>query len=121
MQHLFDALTNRVAFLVEGGELTLVGDLNLLLRGKLGAEIFNFSLGGTAGFTLALDDLDGAKHLLLQRLELVDGDRGCTHNSLKYSRPKRGIPEGMLCGTFAGAWLRFAEALEVHGSFTLSR
>ena len=47
------------------------------------AERGNFGLGCGAGFAFALDDFDGAKDFLLERLEFICADAravsGCAH------------------------------------------
>ena len=69
-------------------------------RGDLG-------LGGGAGFALALDDLDGAKNFLLERLELVGANaradgRG-THNSTSIDAGDVDWPEGNGVGIYLDA------------------
>ncbi len=62
----------------------LLVDLGLVLRDLL-LKTCDLGLGGGTSFTLLLHDLDGAKDLLLERLELVCADGGgCAHaGSLK--------------------------------------
>jgi hypothetical protein len=76
LEHLFDALADCFALFSEGGEFGFGGGL---LGRKLLTERGYFGLGGGAGFAFALDDFDGAEDFLLERLELVDADGGCTH------------------------------------------
>jgi hypothetical protein len=82
LQHLLDTLTDLIALLVEVAELGLGDGGGGSLGLKLLAKALDLGFGGGTCFALALDDLDCAENLLLERLELVDADGGgCAHVS----------------------------------------
>src|ERR1700729_2523239 len=71
VEHLFDALADEVAFLVEGGELGLDICLGLIVGGELGAEGGYFGLQGCvlrvgcgASFAFAFNYLNGLEDFL---------------------------------------------------------
>ena len=90
VEHLFDALADEVALLIEGGELGLDVGLGLIVRAELGAESGYLGLQGRvlrvgrgAGFAFAFDDLYCLEDFLFEGLEFIDADatgKGCcTH------------------------------------------
>jgi ABC-type cobalamin transport system permease subunit len=79
LEHLFYALADRFALLVEGLELGLGGAGLGAELGQLIAEGGDLGLGGGAGFAFALDDLYGTEDFLFEGLEFVDADGRCTH------------------------------------------
>jgi hypothetical protein len=107
LKHLFDAEADLVALFVESVELGFDCPGVALKGCELLAEGGDFGLGGGAGFALALDDFDGAKDFLFERLELVGAntraDGGGTHISTSIDAADVDSPEGNRGGINLGA------------------
>jgi len=69
-EKLFDALTDLIAFRVEGADFFLKRFHQIPLFIELSIEVGDAVLGGGAGLTLAPDKIDGSRDAVLERGEI---------------------------------------------------